>query len=441
MKRNTRKLLLSVFMAGLMFLGNMVSPAMPARAEVDGEEARTIAERLGAPQTVMAEPEDFNEYIRLTMQAKVTVPDATHVSIVEAYADPFTEEEMRAMAAYFTGEDAAYYEIRQLSDYSKDELLAAIERSKEIMAEQEEISEQIRAGGSDFVPNDMQQMYMERAEEYLETASEEGHYEYKDLLEADETGWFSAETMKEGDIYWINGNTEGTIFVMNRFSRFAPEEECHLTREEAEETVQALLKDWGLEGEYAVESAVSIKGEDNQDLYPYITEWKFTVMPQVDSVIETYVNHGIGFYTDENGNFQQMEAFYQYEWMFVYVNDSGITEFSWYNRCRRGEELMYDTDLISFERIQDAFYQSFAEDAANTKEYQDEHKKEGVRTPFWDWTLTDIRFGYMRVTKGIAEEGEADYIMVPVWTYLLDGSQDYTFNAIDGSRMDRGRGY
>ena len=54
--------------------------------------------------------------------------------------------------------------------------------------------------------------------------------------------------------------------------------------------------------------------------------------------------------------------------------------------------------------------------------------------------VTYVRYGD-KVFSPVIDEGEADYIMLPVWTYLLDGSQDYTFNAIDGSRMDRGRGY
>ena len=143
-----------------------------------------------------------------------------------------------------------------------------------------------------------------------------------------------------------------------------------------------------------------------------------------------------------------------YERMFFWINDEGILRFSWTNPISYKETLSENIKLLSFEEIQAVFKQQIK----NVYLWNDESDVTNRII-----VIDNITLGLMRVLQLNSDE----YFLIPVWDffgeeiyqysedantqYILDNNNQIvekrelisylTINAIDGSVIDRSRGY
>jgi len=167
--------------------------------------------------------------------------------------------------------------------------------------------------------------------------------------------------------------------------------------------------------------------------------YEFFFVRQVNGVGMTYTNDvsALAPSTDASGSMPWM-----YERVRIFVDDDGIYACIWAGPSSVTEILDSDADLLPFEEIaylfEDTITQKFAEHFGETVEKIEVH-------------INRVQLGLARVTEDGNKDGG---LLIPVWDFFgwydeghgypmgLDGYESLlTINAIDGSIVDRSRGY
>jgi len=126
---------------------------------------------------------------------------------------------------------------------------------------------------------------------------------------------------------------------------------------------------------------------------------------------------------------------WKYETLTFYVNDRGIVGMCWDSPYVLGETLVQDARLLAFDEAMAVFEKMYSV------------KNAGIQA---DVKITIIRFGYARITE---QNRGGSALLVPAWDFfgvVIGGngaaSDDperslLTVNAVDGSIIERERGY
>ena len=426
---------------GIVLSAALILQAAPFQAEE--EKPLTIAETVQAPERWEETLPGGNEYLQLYMDADIVVPDAFSVAVAEAYEDPFTEEEALGIIEDFFHEDPRFYETRQIPSYSKTELEAAIALMESNVRMMEESGEDLTNAFFYQMTKDQ----IESCKAMLETAPEEGVFVEKELAFS-EIEWesgekevqFSGEAVKDGYTYYIFAEPENVQFakVPTVLQMLPP---CTISEEQALDYANAYLAELGIEDEFALVKTEEEETSD-RDGGMYRRSWKFLFKRVIGTVAENPSNYVPTILSGEQVKIQKV---YDYESLTIAADDKGVCGISWKNRCRIGDIIAEDVELLPFEQIQDVCRSIAEEKMAETKAREDAwaashperaSEKEVVKS---EGTITELRFGYMRMSR-MMEDGSISYLMIPVWDFSQGGEQ-YTVNAIDGSILRKAEIY
>ena len=155
---------------------------------------------------------------------------------------------------------------------------------------------------------------------------------------------------------------------------------------------------------------------------------------------EIYFSHGVNHvpqtrttnsiaYVPDGG-----KVTYDYERLYMRVEDAGVTFLFWQNPMTMGETLAQKVELLPFDQVLEIItghvtlaYENYA---------MDERLRDGESL-----TVDRITLGMMRVQN---ENNENDFTLIPVWDVFSTQLGDYslvTVNAMDGSIITRENGY
>ena len=219
--------------------------------------------------------------------------------------------------------------------------------------------------------------------------------------------------------------------------------ELMLTPEMAQQTADEFLRQIGVDGlvcaqcEKVIGGSISV-GADGLRVGNLIKAYRLQYVREAAGVSLTYTN------VETTSDMADGVIWnWAYERMTIIVNDEGIVEFTWDAPYRLLETENNNAVLISFPQVQSVFEKMIVvsnDPAVNTQLH-----------------ISEVRLGLMRVSE---QNNLSQGLLIPVWdffgtlttryeeaglqkTYTLEeeGLSWLTINAIDGSVVDRARGY
>ncbi len=213
-----------------------------------------------------------------------------------------------------------------------------------------------------------------------------------------------------------------------------------LTPEEAIDLIDEYIKKFGIKGYTCDAYRLGIIGDNvnNQCYFLYYTK-------SHDGINETFT-------TTKEASYEL--AFSPYDILRIGINDNGVQSIRWTGRSISQKKSDEKIELLSFEDIKDSFlnyakakYGYIQEDQSIVLE-KGEHEPQEVETSIV-CNINKIKLGYMRIFK---KDAQGQYEIIPVWDFFghlenrtLFGTGSFdsliTINAIDGSLIDRNKGY
>ena len=225
-----------------------------------------------------------------------------------------------------------------------------------------------------------------------------------------------------------------------------PDAEMNAEADAALEIVSDFMQRSGLSEQYVLERVQAVSPvEDGTGSSKVVSGYEFDYVPVYDGVkAQTYwTTRGSDTAQQkaaEKGltELPEYDAYLGPENMIITVEDGRIRYLDWSNYVTRGERVNENVRLLPFSEIEKAF-----KNAIFTGYFTDE----GV-----DRTLiiTRVELNLMRMKR---KDVKDSYYVVPVWDFLgyspdwvdsepaRSNNAYVTINAIDGSRIDRTRGY
>lgn len=216
-----------------------------------------------------------------------------------------------------------------------------------------------------------------------------------------------------------------------------------LSLEEAQEKVEAFLKQAGLEDYACYEkgkfSQLIDQSHEEGDAYQYRDVYRFLCLRKLDDV---FVNNQAGFkLVDEWRGKDYVKKMWENEAVAICVNDSGIVDFYYLSPLSIDETVVEESSIKSFSEIKDAFEQMVViENAPMDLEGMTEEQKVSIK-------VTDVRLVYTRISE---KDSFDTGLVVPVWDFEGAITDEYGYektgnilsiNAIDGSIIDPSLGY
>lgn len=162
----------------------------------------------------------------------------------------------------------------------------------------------------------------------------------------------------------------------------------------------------------------------------------FRFSRSVNGVPTTLAEACYGIQGEDDGSYSSM---WGPEYIEMYVDDSGVLIFSWFNLGDLGETINENVQLTDFEEIKEIFKKQMFFHKSWVVPQQEDNTI----------IIKEIKLGVMRVKLV-----DNSYAMLPVWDFIGDWTSVYngekngqygmsflTINAIDGSVIDRNLGY
>lgn len=217
--------------------------------------------------------------------------------------------------------------------------------------------------------------------------------------------------------------------------------EEEVAKEQADQLIQDLnIANMQLNGEYIASECIGSELNNDEQCYVFI------YTRNVDGIPFTYAYSHAGDTTTADALYI---APIPQETIEIYINDTGIVEFTWSNKYVETDYVSNNVKLLPFEEVRRVFLQQM--------------KMEGHGRNNWygnNGTISDTINVYrsslgMMVT--LDKDNPNTYLAVPVWDFFVTSEKEYTdgkieeddkidysiltINAIDGSIINRYFGY
>ena len=213
------------------------------------------------------------------------------------------------------------------------------------------------------------------------------------------------------------------------FNPIVVESRLTLSREEAIQEAQAVIRSMGVEGMAVAQitmGTLSTPEGDDQSAQPQCYLVSFT--PTMEGIPMTYDGQDGDSISDDT-----VSRVWAYEHITVGVDDQGITQMEWMGQSQVTGCVTPSTTLLPFDQIKGRVLQGLK------THYVYSEDDETTRIE-----LTELRLGLMRI-----KVAGGDYHIVPVWDCFgtvsggrsTAGQSLLTINAVDGSIIDRSVGY
>lgn len=487
------------------------------RQKTDIEEVQTVAQdefdnvkkQVGAPDEYKTSLEDPTGTLKVTVDARVTVPDVKGIKLKKVKARPYTQADMDAVYKAVIKESPLW--IRNYGSgtegMTKSEIedqIISFKEAKEKIAGGDEIMKQMYEGidldaliqeyeaGYEGAPETPQTEMVEPKIQYDEEAARKFtdkfivNPEPVNITDGDEEGageeteeevnpnFFYANYDMNGKKYFVEvGNNLSEEYKWTYLSAYCQDgsyqrpmndEELQNAKpmekslDELKQEADALMQQLGFT-DMAFSAADTLVYDVRSEFNGYSDANNAdTPKKQGCTMYYTRIVDGIPVvYTPDEGTYSDMSSdsqfspIWAYEKLSLTYDDNGLFAFSWGNPYEISESSDENVYLMPFSEIQKIFENMIINKYTNGgREKNDKNEKE--RT---DMRITDVRLSYMRVReKDSLEEGN----LIPVWDFF--GSRDIyqdgqnepytenqanrsflTINAMDGTIVDRSRGY
>jgi hypothetical protein len=429
------------------------------------EEKKSIAEMLKVPERMILSVTDAKGGVFANVNADIFLPDTDSIPVVQVSGRDFTQEEADRILAYFIG-DAAFndrYEegysaeeeklmqwmeelsketdpdkqeaIRQDIDKFKSAGIAVPDKPHEILPASK-VFEQAAQGATQITG------YSRDGEnhKYLSITNHLAENKNMLLYTCEQKGY--ADIGHEASYYPEAGKGDLEKLGLGAAEQMplaiSPED----AKNKAVEALQALnISDMELYSCEEVWGGAFLHGgiSEQQERHAYRLEFVRSLGGTLLTYAENNINRS-AVQIDE-GTGERLAASWPYERVMFIIDDTGIVEFLWESPYEVTEQVMENTKLLPFEDIEAIFSTMILITNAQYGQYGAD-----VKLTFH---IDEVRLGMMRIQdKNSPETG----LIVPVWdffgTMTLDGQDlltehisHLTINAIDGSIIDRRRGY
>lgn len=365
----------------------------------------------------------------------------TKARVLNKLLQPARENLAKLRAGESVGTDAG--------PYTEENLMEAIAAYEAMYAEAPEQESQIEITAADYV-----------AGEQFNVAADLGGPVPAELRVQDNYMMFHK------DMYYLVGD-HGAMDLQ------AEPAGLRVTREEAVTMAGTLVRELGA-GHLALSAVgVGIRGDGSEydiasEAYQNTQAWVLAYQPQADGIPSTYewaVNMGPAVEWETADGVDHAKR-YCYERLYVAVDDNGVRNVEWYGRKRVKAALEASANLLPFAQTEQRLYDALAEQNAWVVE-----QREGRLAPtLYELDIQDVRLGYSTVFR----PDTGDYLLLPVWDCFGESTTHYdpdevraynarhdtriqalsssqggvsrahsslTLNAMDGSVIERNRGY
>lgn len=427
------------------------------------EEKKSIAEMLNVPERMILSAKDIRGHVSANVDADILLPDTDSIPTVRVRGRDFTQEEADRIIAYFIG-DAAFND-RYEAGYSSEEerLMHWIEEmSKETDPDKrEELQRSIdkfKSAGiavpdkpHEVLPASKVFEQTEHGAAQIEGYAEDGeNHKYlhisNNLPENKNMLLYTCEQRGYADI-----GHEGSYDTSKRNSGksgFAAAEQLPLalSPEDAASKAKEALRALNISG-MELYSCDEVWGGaflhggivEQQEHHAYRLEFVRSLGGALLTYTENNIDRSTVQIDERTGG--RLAASWPYERVMFIIDDAGIVEFLWESPYEVMEPVVENTRLMPFEDIQAIFSTMVLVT----------HARYGADVKL-TLNIDRVQLGIVRIQeKSSPETG----LLVPVWDFFgtmtleYNGGQDLlterishlTINAIDGSIIDRTRGY
>ena len=476
------KKLTAMLLIGILFLaGCQSTPEKPIVQGKDSEQlidtaksdasGKTIIEMLNVPDKLEVSAADGSGRTTVNANAEIIIPDVQGISITRVKERNFTQAEADRILAYFIGDSefndrykAGYSsEIERLifwkSELAKEtdpqkraDLQASIEKFESAGftvpdgPQEIEPASRILAHGEQAVSQIFGYSALDGNNRFLNIINNPVDHENTVVYTSEKNGY----AMNPGDYYYENmkQNVEKVGFDPATLSQA----QLNMTKEAAEAKAQEALLALGIDG-MALATIDDVWGgtrleggvAESQARHAY----KLRYTRSVNGTPTTYTDNKIvGNMVEVN---EMTNETFSYDWRYecvqFVIDDTGIVEFVWESPYDVVETVVESAALKQFDEIESVFSKMIL--VTNVSH------QEGVSISF------NISRAQLGLTRVMEKDKYDSALLIPVWDFFGTLSIEYTdsngqkqtdtldeihtsqltINAIDGSIIDRTRGY
>lgn len=455
----------------------------------------SVSDYLGVPDRYETHFTDSSGTVEVTADADVSVPDVDDIPIIRVKAQPFSQDIINKLIDTLF-DDAPLYESGSLSELTKTDITELLTKLKVKKSELEEQGIKPEKSGStddkqkdssdenvvtSSTGNQLDQvietialyegMLKDAPDEktFVETTGtltnvessaytnvaqlcDEGGMSSLFVVNSDSANHFYAQYVNRKDFDVSTGMyySEESWNDMTYVSDYAAAQDLEyptMTQEQAQTLADQFLEQHGIDYLACALNEKVIGGSSAEygsavRIGNLLKGYRLEYVREVNSIPLTYSN--VRYAHDDS----DMNAVFSwaYERMTLIMDDSGIVELVWESPYRLFDTVVEDTALLPFDKIRDVFEKMIVINSVDEAD-------NGA-----DFSITDVRLGFTRITE---QNSLKQGLLIPVWdffgsktVYFKDrtGKEDsytvreagqslLTINAIDGSIIDREKGY
>ena len=412
--------------------------------------AQPLRQRMGIPERLQAELADDDNTVRVHIDAPVDVPDAAAPVYNVEYA-PFTEQQLESMWKTMLG-GATVYEPFPLS---RDEIGQQIVETKAELADAKERGDDEWKNKMELELESLQERYADAPDTVVPTPTElklRSRDDGDGMGPYDELNVMTEVNGRRFSFYVSNGalynhaelveEKSGSMIGYNRQALASPEG-VSVSRQDAQRQAETIAAD--LDGDLRI--AASAVGVEPVPQGRQV--WMFAFTRTAGGFPTPYDPR------DVNDDIKSDAPFQPYERLWVMIDDGGLAGMQWYSQAKITGTVNADAALLPYAEIE-----------AKAKEMLLSNSRgrfEGMKkvSKFLDVNVDRVTLGLMRVN---VPDKPGKYLLIPVWDFFgkeipdtsgypekkkknmpdyenMPSSSLLTINAVDGSIIDRSKGY
>ncbi len=459
------------------------------------EKQSSLMEKLGVPERYEADFMDATGTVRVTADAAVALPETDSIPVVRVTPKAFGQDTVDALVGALFG-DGQLYDTESLAVLTKDDIAALLTSFKQTKAalEAQGMKPETNGGESEPPPSEaggseaaarsgnqldeinqtigLYEKLLAEAPEQKDAVEVTGAMQTEDgvayvhLGQPCETGGIAslfvvnsehsqyAQYLRRGDY----DSAAGMYFTPKEWEQSGMDrgravaatlEYPSITREQAQEIADNLLTRIGVDYlqctvvEQVIGGSSSEYAGSGTPTGNTIKAYRLQYVRTVGGIPVTYANVDSAWDDTAADNIW----IWTYERMTLIINDSGIVEMVWDSPYTMGDTVIEDAALLPYAKVQDVFEKMILINSVDESQTRAE------------LNIGAVCLGYARITE---QNSLMQGLLIPAWdffgnktVYFKDAegnTQSYTswnetgqsmltINAIDGSVIDRTKGY
>ena len=400
--------------------------------------------------------------VGIIIDAKIEIPAVASYPVFRVVPHVFSQEEaQRFVDAFMEGQPIYEYDSTQ-TKADIEQSIIRIQAMIEDVRNDTSLSETQRQSAIGTYTNELNQLMEEYNNAPVENEKTQGSVQFKEYnqsgsdsyraiqLEADlgKTDPAILRIRLSEDNYEnvvVFKNQDANTMYISNFDATDTLAGLNTTRQEAQTKAEELLNELGISNMqvFAANASMDVKNLDKTEYLTALSDpnrkkcYVFTFCRVIDGIPVTNLQPCYGIQSDGNSNFDKA---WKQEELRITVDDSGVIGFYWGYPGDISESLNPNIQMINLDEIKDIFKQQIC--------YQRIWSVPDVTDSLI--TINTMKFSFMRIKV----KDENSYMILPVWDFIGDWTSTVnnvqctttnvsflTVNAVDGSVIDRVKGY